>query len=145
MPSLFQRIGKSIEIKSWCIGFRKGSLNPAPFPDKPRITRLHQQLCKLQKSLIEPCCSHPIQPALTFKRRRLNMIDKYFYDNIFSKVHQRSCLGTQHKYLIDMPMFMMNIFWYLFIQTEPVNCIPMKFHEKYLNSRLRRSEEALTK
>ena len=120
--SLFQRARRSVEIESWSAGFDNRSLYPVPFSDKPGITWLHQQLCKLHKSLVKPCCSHPSEPAPTLKRRSLDVINKYFYNSIISGSHHLPLAVNQLKYSRAILMFAMNIFQYLFVQFNKKNC-----------------------
>ena len=130
--SLFQRARRSVEIKSCSAGFHNRSLYPVPFSDEPGIAWLHQQLCKLHKSLVKPCCSHPSEPAPTLKRRSLDVINKYFYNSIISGSHHLPLAVNQLKYSRAILMFAMNIFQYLFVQFNKKNCNPKNLKSRQL-------------
>jgi hypothetical protein len=57
------------------------------------------------------------------------MVQKYFHDTIFSEAHHSTPVPDQYKYSRDVPMFTMNTFRHLFIQTEPKNYIPKRLEE----------------
>lgn len=65
------------------------------------------------------------------------MVDKYFYDNIFSEGHHLCRGGVQHKYLSDAPMFITNIFRHLFIRSDTQQLQPKKFEQQTIASAIR--------